>query len=140
MAYHVDGNQRSAVPPDRALLAQATRQRQPYESARNQCHSLCGRARLQVARAALAIQQLAHRLHAHESLVQKWVLDRVFEELQHAQIVRIKIEAVGLDSTIVKVHPDGTGALKKTALKPSASRAEDGAPRFIWLPRMLERP
>jgi hypothetical protein len=33
--------------------------------------------------------------------------------LQHAQIVRIKIEAVSLDSTIVKVHPDGTGALKK---------------------------
>ena len=68
------------------------------------------------------------------------VLDRVFEELQHAQIVRIKIEAVGLDSTIVKVHPDGTGALKKTAPNPSASRAEDGVPRFIWLPRMLERP
>jgi transposase len=50
------------------------------------------------------------------------VLDRVLQELQHAQIVRIKIEAVGLDSTIVKVHPDGTGALKKTALSPSASR------------------
>jgi hypothetical protein len=29
------------------------------------------------------------------------VLDRVFEELQHAQIVRVKIEAVGLDSTII---------------------------------------
>src|SRR5678815_3441088 len=41
------------------------------------------------------------------------VLDRVFEQLQRAQIVRIKIEAVSLDSTIVKVHPDGTGALKK---------------------------
>ena len=68
------------------------------------------------------------------------VLDRVFEELQHAQIVRIKVEVVGLDSTIVKVHPDGTGALKKTAFNPSASRAEDGAQRFIWLPRMLERP
>ncbi len=67
------------------------------------------------------------------------VLDRVFQELQHAQIVRIRIEAVGLDSTIVKVHPDGTGALK-TALNPLASRAGDGAPRFIWLPRMLERP
>ena len=67
------------------------------------------------------------------------VLDRVFQEL-HAQIVRIKIETVGLDSTIVKVHPDGTGALKKTALNPSASRAGDGAPRFTWLPRMLERP
>lgn len=66
------------------------------------------------------------------------VLDRVFAQLQKEQIVRIKIEAVSLDSTIVKVHPDGTGALKKTARKPSASLVEDGAPRFIWLPRMLE--
>jgi transposase len=68
------------------------------------------------------------------------VLDRVFAQLQHAQIIRIKIEAVALDSTAVKVHPDGTGALKKTAHKPSASPEEDGPPRFIWLPRMLERP
>ena len=29
------------------------------------------------------------------------------------QLLRIKIEAFSLDSTIVKVHPDGTGALKK---------------------------
>ena len=29
------------------------------------------------------------------------------------QIVRVKLEAVSMDSTIVKVHPDGTGALKK---------------------------
>ena len=68
------------------------------------------------------------------------VLDRVFAPVLREQIVRIKIEAVALDSTIVKVHPDGTGALKKTARKPSASRAEDGPQRFIWLPRMLERP
>ena len=68
------------------------------------------------------------------------VLDRVFEQLQRAQVVRIKIEAVSLDSTSIKVHPDGTGALKKTARKPSASLAVDGTPRFIWLPRMLERP
>jgi transposase len=68
------------------------------------------------------------------------VLDRVFAKLQEAQIVRVKIEAVALDSTIVKVHPDGTGALKKTALKPSANPAVAGLPRFIWLPRMLERP
>ncbi len=40
------------------------------------------------------------------------VLDQVFEKLQREQIVRIKIEAVKLDSTIVKVHPEGTGALK----------------------------
>ena len=68
------------------------------------------------------------------------VLDRVFAELQQAQIVRIKIEAVALDSTAIKVHPDGTGALKKTDRKPLASLEEDGPPRFIWLPRMLERP
>ena len=36
------------------------------------------------------------------------VLDRVFEHLQREQIVRIKLEAVSLDSTIVKVHPDDT--------------------------------
>ena len=41
------------------------------------------------------------------------VMDRVFEELQQSQVVRIKIEAVSLDSTSIKVHPDGTGALKK---------------------------
>ena len=68
------------------------------------------------------------------------VLDQVFEMLQREQIVRIKIEAVKMDSTTIKVHPDGTGALKKTAPRPSASRGADGIPRFIWLPRMLERP
>ena len=68
------------------------------------------------------------------------VLDRIFERLQREQIVRIQITAVKLDSTIVKVHPDGTRALKKTAPRSSASAAADGPPRFIWLPRMLERP
>ncbi len=68
------------------------------------------------------------------------VLDRVFEQLQRERIVRIKLEAVSLDSTLVKVHPDGTGALQKTAPSPSASRGAAGPPRFIWLPRMLERP
>ena len=66
-------------------------------------------------------------------------LDRVFEQLQLEQIVRIRIDAFSLDSTSVKVHPDGTGALKKTDRRPLASRAADGPPRFIWLPRMLER-
>jgi hypothetical protein len=67
------------------------------------------------------------------------VLDRVFAQLQHTQIIRVKLEAVALDSTIVKVHPDGTGALKKTARTPLVGPAVDGRPRFIWLPRMLER-
>ena len=81
--------------------------------------------------------------HSVYTRMNRWakngVLDRVFEKLQVEQIVRIKIEAFSLDSTSVKVHPDGTGALKKTDRKPLASPAVDGTPRFIWLPRMLER-
>ena len=64
------------------------------------------------------------------------VLDRVFAQLQQAQIIRVRIEAVALDSTVVKVHPDGTGALKKTARKPLANPEADGLPRFIGLPRL----
>jgi hypothetical protein len=67
------------------------------------------------------------------------VLDRVLEQLQLEQIVRINIEAFSLDSTSVKVHPDGTGALKKTDHRPLGNPVADGIPRFIWLPRMLER-
>ncbi len=81
--------------------------------------------------------------HSVYTRMNRWakngVLDRVFERLQTEQIVRIKIEAFSLDSTSIKVHPDGTGALKKTDRRPSASPVADGTPRFIWLPRMLER-
>ncbi len=68
------------------------------------------------------------------------VLDRVFEQLQRQQVVRIRIEAVSLDSTSIKVHPDGMGALKKTVHSPLESPEAAGPPRFIWLPRMQERP
>ena len=68
------------------------------------------------------------------------VLDRVFQALQEQRLIRIRVECVGLDSTSVKVHPDGTGARKKTGPKPSASRVAAGTPRFIWLPRMTEWP
>ena len=64
------------------------------------------------------------------------VLARVFEALQQEQIIRLKIEAGSLDSTSIKVHPDGAGALKKTARNLSVGRAEDSRPRFIWLPEM----
>lgn len=68
------------------------------------------------------------------------VLERVFARLQQEQIIRIKVEAVSLDSTSVRVHPDGTGALKKTVLNPSENPAEAGPPKFIWLPQMTARP
>ena len=84
------------------------------------------------------------RWHTIYTRMNRWakngVLDRVFEHLQREQIVRVKLEAVSMDSTIVKVHPDGTGALKKTGHSPSESHAAAGPPRFIWLPQMLERP
>ena len=67
------------------------------------------------------------------------VLDRVFERLQREQIMRIKLEAVSLDSTIIKVHPFGTGARKKPAPRPSANLGAAGPPTCIWLPRMLAR-
>jgi len=55
--------------------------------------------------------------HTIYTRINRWakagVLDRVFTALQQEQIIQIKIEALSLDSTIVKVHPDGTGALKK---------------------------
>ncbi|WP_321920643.1 IS5 family transposase, partial [Paraburkholderia tropica] len=57
------------------------------------------------------------RWHTIYTRMNRWsrsgVLDRVFTELQREQIVRVRIEAVSLDSTVVKVHPDGTGAFKK---------------------------
>ena len=57
------------------------------------------------------------RWHTVYMRMNRWakngVLDRVFEKLQLEQIVRIRIEAFSIDSTSVKVHPDGTGALKK---------------------------
>ena len=68
------------------------------------------------------------------------VLDRVFEELQRNRLIMIRIEAVSLDSTSIKVHPDGTGALKKRGLNPSGNPEEDGLPKFIWLPRIAGRP
>jgi transposase len=84
------------------------------------------------------------RWHTIHTRINRWakrgVLDRVFEQLQLEQIVQIKIEAFSLDSTAVRVHPDGTGALKKTCRRLSGNLAAAGTPRFIWLPQMPARP
>ena len=65
-----------------------------------------------------ALWELAYDLYAHESLGEDGVLDRVFAALQQRQIIRVRVEVVSLDSTVIKVHPDGTGARKKTGRKP----------------------
>ena len=50
--------------------------------------------------------------------VNRWakdgVLERVFEFLHAGQITGLTIDVLSLDSTIIKVHPDGCGAAKKT--------------------------
>ena len=66
------------------------------------------------------------------------VLDRVFAELQRLELIEVRVEVRSLDSTVLKVHPDGTEARKKTVPRPSGSRAGAGARSFIWLPRMRE--
>ena len=64
------------------------------------------------------------------------VLQRVFEGLQMEGIIKIKMENVCLDSTTVKVHPDGTGALKQVVNNPLDDPEEDSPPKFIWLPHL----
>ena len=67
------------------------------------------------------------------------VLARVFAALQTEDIIQINVEVVCLDSTSVKVHPDGTGALKKEESRRSEGHAVDSQRRFIWLPHLTER-
>jgi len=43
----------------------------------------------------------------------KGVLQAAFVQLQEQGIIQIKVNMVSLDSTCIKVHPDGMGALKK---------------------------
>jgi transposase len=67
------------------------------------------------------------------------VLSRLFEALQKEGIIRVGMEALCLDSTTVKVHPDGTGSLKKTGGRASGGQGGDSQPRFIWYPRLTVR-
>jgi transposase len=51
--------------------------------------------------------------------IKRWakngVPERIFQALRKEQITNRRITVVSLDSSPVRVHPDGTGALKKTA-------------------------
>ena len=67
------------------------------------------------------------------------VLQKLFEALQMEGIIRIKMESVCLDSTTVKVHPNGTGALKKQESKASEDHEADSQPKFIWSPHLTVR-
>ena len=79
------------------------------------------------------------RWHSIYMRMSRWaksgVLDRVFEALKEQ--INIPPEALSRDSTSIKVHPDGTGALKKTARKPLEDQAEVGIRKFICLLQMI---
>ena len=96
-----------------AAASKAAGQCRPLEPSGNQCHSLRGRAWLQVAMPAGTVRQPARHLYAHEPVVEERRSRPVFEHLQREQEIRVRIEALGLDSASIKVHPDGTGALTR---------------------------
>jgi lactam utilization protein B len=68
------------------------------------------------------------------------VLAHVFAAMQENDIIDIQVDHVSLDSAAVKVHPDGTGALKKTVHNRLVNRARAGPPKFTWLQPMPEQP
>lgn len=54
-----------------------------------------------------------HTIHTRMNRCSKSeILDPAFAQLRQAQIIRVKIEAMALDSTLGKVYSDGTLALK----------------------------
>ena len=69
-------------------------------------------------------------------LAKKGVLQAVFLKLQQMGVIQIKVSVVSLDSTSIKVHPDGMGALKKVEPRPSEGHGADGIPSFIWSPHL----
>ena len=87
--------------------------------------------------------RFGRRQHPIYPRMKRWsktgVLDRVGEYLQQEHLGRIKLAAVAMDRTIMKAHPDGTGARKTPVHSPLASLAGDGPPRFLWWPRTLAR-
>ena len=120
-----DGTHGSTIRPLCAALSGATRQRQPFEPAGLNVI-------LYVAGPGCKWRGLPARFgnwHTIYTRMIRWskngVLDRVFEHLQREKIVRIRLDAVSMDSTIVKVHPDETRAQERSATdQPTARRLD----------------
>ena len=131
MLSYIYGTYTSSLQTHRTVPTRAAWQCNHCEHSGAQRYTVRRRTRLPVARVAESFWQLAHHLRAHEHVGPKsGVLDRVFEQLQRKGIVKVTIEVASLDSTSVKVHPDGTGAAKKTDHSPSASPEVDGPPKL----------
>ena len=69
----------------------------------------------------------------------KGILQKAFMLLQEKGIIQISVQIISLDSTSIKVHPDGTGALKNTENRQLESLVADAIPSFTWLPHPTGR-
>ena len=56
----------------------------------------------------------------------KGIIEQIFLKLQEEKIIKIDTDIFCIDSTSIKVHPDGTGALK-TRGKQSIGRSKGGS-------------
>ena len=68
---------------------------------------------------------MARGLCPSELLGKKGVLEKTFLRLQQLGIIQIQVNVISLDSTCIKVHPDGMGALKKNGAQ-SIGRTRGG--------------
>lgn len=72
--------------------------------------------------------------HTIYTRMRRWarndVWPRVLEALKTKLLIEIDITALSLDSTSIKVHPDGMGSLKKTANNRSGKVVAAGIRRF----------
>ncbi len=59
------------------------------------------------------------------------VLERVFAELQHELLAQLDCDALSLDSTIIKLHPDGSGARRTGGASRLDARAAAGRPNSM---------
>ena len=88
---------------------------------------------LQLINAILYVTETYGNWHTIYVRMNRWskngVLSRVFAALQTEGIIQINVEVVCLDSATVKVHPDGTGALKKEENRRLEDHAEDSPRR-----------
>lgn len=68
-------------------------------------------------------------------------LNRIFEQLQKQQIIRIRIEAVSVIDVIIKTdsHERISASRRKVFCYSSESSELPGLSKFIWLPQMLEQ-
>jgi transposase len=73
--------------------------------------------------------------HSIYTRMSRWskngVLDQIFKRLQQEQMICLKADAFSVDSTVIKVHPDRTGALKKMVRSLSANPAVAGRKNCI---------